>query len=162
MDDGSLDAPDDVLAGLDVVVASIHRGFKQDRAKITGRICGAMQNPYVHMVAHATGRLLGKRVAYDVDMDQVIRTAAATGTALEINSSPDRLDIDDKTTKIAKEAGAFIAVNTDAHSTLELANVKLGLTVARRGWLEKSDVVNTFKPEDLLNFLQKKRTACVT
>lgn len=157
MDDGSLDAPDEWLARLDVVVASVHRGFRQDRAQITRRICRAMENPHVHIVAHATGRLLGKREPYEVDMDQVIKTAAATGTALEINSSPDRLDIDDLAAKKAGEAGVLIAVNTDAHSTLELANVALGIRVARRGWLEARDVINTWKTEDLLQFLRKKR-----
>lgn len=157
LDDGSVDAPDDVLASLDVVIASVHSGFRQSSDKLTARICRAMQNPYVHIIAHATGRLLEKRQPYAVDMDEVIRTAAATGTALEINSSPDRLDINDIYSRQAKEAGVLIAVNTDAHSQLELANATLGLTVARRGWLTKEDVLNTRKPDELIPLLQEKR-----
>jgi len=157
LDDGSVDAPDEVLAGLDVVIASVHSGFRQSSEKLTARICRAMHNPYVQIIAHATGRLLEKRQPYAVNMDEVIRTAAATGTALEINSSPDRLDINDIFTRQAKEAGVLISVNTDAHSQLELANAILGLTVARRGWLTKEDVLNTRNPDELISLLQAKR-----
>lgn len=157
LDDGSVDAPDDVLAGLDVVVASVHSGFKQDKVKLTARICRAMQNPYVQMIGHATGRLLGKREPYAVDMDEVLKTAQATGTILEINSSPDRLDITDLVSRQAKEAGIGIAINTDAHSQLELANVLLGLSVARRGWLSRSDVINTRGSKDVLEVLHNKK-----
>lgn len=157
LDDGSVDAPDDVLAGLDVVVASVHSGFRQSREKLTGRICRAMQNHYVQMIGHATGRLLGKRDPYDVDMEEVIRTAAATGTALEINSSPDRLDINGMYARRAKQAGVLVAINTDAHSQLELANVQLGLTTARRGWLAPGDVLNTRSASEILSVLHAKR-----
>jgi DNA polymerase (family 10) len=155
--EGSLDAPDKILSGLDVVIASIHSGFRQGREKMTRRICRAMQNPHVQIVAHATGRLLGKREAYDVDMGEVIRIAAETGTALEINSSPDRLDINDQLARQAKQAGVMVAVNTDAHSRLELANVVLGLSVARRGWLSAEDVLNTRETKELLRLLHEKR-----
>ncbi len=157
LDDGSVDAPDDVLAGLDVVIASVHSGFRQGQEKLTQRICKAMHNPHVKIVAHATGRLLGKRGAYAVDMNEIIRCAAITGTALEINSSPDRLDINDLLSRQAKEAGVKVSINTDAHSRLELANVTLGLSVARRGWLTKDDIINTYDLTGLLAFLQKKR-----
>lgn len=157
LDDGSLDAPDEVLAEMDVVIASVHSGFRQTREKLTGRICRAMQNPYVQFVAHATGRLLGKRVPYEVDMDEVIRTAVATGTALEINSSPDRLDLNDEYARKAKEAGVKLAVNTDSHNQLELANVLLGLSVARRAWLTRDDVLNTKETDEILAVLQAKR-----
>lgn len=156
LDDGSVDASDEVLAELDVVVASVHSGFKQSREKITRRICRALQNPYVHILGHATGRLLGKRDPYDVDLAEVLRTAAATGTSLEINSSPDRLDINDQVARQANEAGINVAINTDAHSQLELANVILGLAMARRGWLEKSDVLNTHSAQELLHLLRHK------
>ena len=156
LDDGSVDAPDEVLAQLDIVVASVHSGFKQSREKITRRICRALQNPYVHILGHATGRLLGKRDPYEVNMGEVLRTAAAAGTALEINSSPDRLDISDQVARQAKAAGAAVAVNTDAHSQLELSNVSLGLAMARRGWLEKADVLNTYAAQDLLTVLHNK------
>lgn len=158
LDDGTIDAPDEILAGLDVVIASVHTGFRQDRDKITSRILRAMRNPYVQMIGHATGRLLGKREGYDVDMDAVLREAAKTGTILEINSSPDRLDIADTVALQAKKAGIKVAVNTDAHSRMELANVLLGLSVARRGWLEDSDVINTRGADAVMEILRQKRT----
>ncbi|MCR3921619.1 MAG: PHP domain-containing protein [Firmicutes bacterium] len=157
LDDGSIDAPNEVLANLDVVIASVHSAFRQSRAKMTTRICRAMQNPYVQILGHATGRLLGKREPYEVDMAEVLRVAAMTGTSLEINSSPDRLDINDSVARRAKDAGIAVAINTDAHSQLELANMLLGLAMARRGWLEKKDVLNTSSAQDILAILQKKR-----
>jgi DNA polymerase (family 10) len=157
LDDGSVDAPDEVLSELDVVVASVHSGFRQPKEKLTERICRAMQNPYVQMIGHATGRLLGKRDPYALDMEEVIRTAATTKTALEINSSPDRLDINGTYARRAKAAGVRIAINTDAHSQLELANVQLGLSTARRGWLEAADVLNTIEADDILSELQIKK-----
>ncbi|EEG76442.1 PHP domain-containing protein [Dethiobacter alkaliphilus] len=157
LDDGSVDAPDEVLSGLDVVVASVHSGFRQSRQKLTQRICRAMQNKYVQIIGHATGRLLGKRDPYDVDVEELIRTAAGTGTVLEINSSPDRLDINGDYARRAKETGVKIAINTDAHSQLELANVGLGIATARRGWLTAENVVNTRSASDLLPLLQRKK-----
>ena len=157
LDDGSIDAPNEILAELDVVIASVHRGLNQDREKITERICRAMQNPYVQVIGHATGRLLGQRDPYDVDFEEVLRVAASTGTALEINSSPDRLDINDRMARQAKEAGIAVVINTDAHSQLELANIALGISVARRGWLEKKDVLNTYDKQQILTVLQQKK-----
>ncbi len=158
LDDGAIDAPADLLPALDLVIASVHTGFRQGRARLTERICRAMTNPRIHILGHATGRLLGKREAYQVDMEEVIRTAHRTGTALEINSSPDRLDINGIFARKAKEAGVPVAVNTDAHSRLELANVTLGLSVARRGWLAKEDVLNTRETGELLDFLKNSKT----
>jgi DNA polymerase (family 10) len=157
LDDGSVDAPDEILAELDVVIASVHSGFRQSQAKLTERICRAMQNPYVQVIGHATGRLLGRRDPYDIDLEEVLRVAAATGTALEINSSPDRLDINDQVARLAKEAGIAVTINTDAHSQLELANIVLGLSVARRGWLEKKEVLNTYPRQEILAVLQQKK-----
>lgn len=157
LDDGTLDAPDEVLKELDVVVASVHSGFRQSKDKITGRICRAMENPYVRILGHATGRLLGKRDPYQVDMDAVIRTAAATGTALEINSSPDRLDINGHFARLAKEAGVLVAVNTDAHSQIELANVSLGISMARRGWLTAENVVNARGVAEVISLFSEKK-----
>ncbi|MDW7652426.1 MAG: PHP domain-containing protein [Bacillota bacterium] len=157
LDDGSVDAPDDILADLDVVVASIHSGFKQSREKMTARICRAMENPYVGMIGHATGRLLGKRDPYEVDMNEVIRVAAATGTALEINSSPDRLDINGQFSRQANEAGVMVAINTDAHSQLELANVILGISMARRGWLTGDHILNTKSAAEVIAWLKEKK-----
>ena len=158
LDDGSLDAPDEILAQLDVVVASVHSGFRQSREKLTFRICKAMQNPYVQILGHPTGRLLGHRDPYDVNIDEILRTAKTTGTILEINSSPDRLDITDKIALQAKKAGIKMAVNTDAHSPLEMDNIDLGLSVARRGWLNANDVVNTVPAREILDWLHRKRT----
>lgn len=155
--DGSLDAPDELLSQLDVVIASVHSRFGQEGSKITERICRALQNPYVDLLAHPTGRLLGKREAYGVDMEAVIRQARATGTALEINASPDRLDINDRLARTAGEAGVFMAVNTDAHSQLDLDNVGLGLAMARRGWLAPANILNTFTVERLLAFLGQNK-----
>ena len=132
-----------MLAGLDVVVASVHSAFRQSKEQMTARICRAMQNPYVQIIGHPTGRLLNKRKAYEVDMEELLKVAAATGTILEINATPDRLDIDDNTARKAKAAGILLAVNTDAHSQTELANAALGLSVARRAWLSREDVINT-------------------
>jgi len=157
LDDGTVDAPDEILAGLDVVIASVHTGLKQDREKITSRIIRAMQNPYVQIIGHATGRLLGKREGCDVDIDALLREAARTGTILEINASPDRLDIGDTVALQAKRAGIKVAVNTDAHSRMELANMLLGLAVARRGWLEDSDVINTLDAGAVTEVLRQKR-----
>ncbi|NLN07841.1 MAG: PHP domain-containing protein [Firmicutes bacterium] len=158
LDDGTVDAPDEILAVLDIVIASVHTGLKQEREKITSRIIRAMQNPYVQIIGHATGRLLGKREESDVDMDAILREAAKTGTVLEINASPDRLDITDTIALQAKNAGIKMAVNTDAHSQMELANMLLGLAVARRGWLEDCDVINTLGADALLEILHQKRT----
>ncbi|NLM52970.1 MAG: PHP domain-containing protein [Firmicutes bacterium] len=158
LDDGSIDAPDEILAQLDVVVASVHSGFRQSREKLTARICKAMQNPYVQILGHPTGRLLGQRDPYEVDIDEILRVAKATGTILEINSSPDRLDLTDKIVLQAKKASIKIAINTDAHSQLELANITLGLAVARRGWLTADDVINTRNANEILSCLQKKKT----
>ena len=156
--DGSLDAPVEVLAGLDVVVASVHSAFRQSKEQMTARICRAMQNPYVQIIGHPTGRLLNKRKAYEVDMEELLKVAAATGTILEINATPDRLDIDDNTARKAKAAGILLAVNTDAHSQTELANAALGLSVARRAWLSREDVINTASARDVQALLQRKRT----
>ena len=136
----------------------MHSGFRQSREKLTFRICKAMQNPYVQILGHPTGRLLGHRDPYDVNIDEILRTAKTTGTILEINSSPDRLDITDKIALQAKKAGIKMAVNTDAHSPLEMDNIDLGLSVARRGWLNANDVVNTVPAREILDWLHRKRT----
>jgi DNA polymerase (family 10) len=143
MPDGSLDLPDDLLADLDVVIASVHSGFKQPREKITARIAGAMRNPNVDILAHPTGRLIGKRAEYDVDVPEIIRTAAATHTAIEINANPERLDLNDVYCRMAKEQGVKLAIGTDAHDLGSLGLMELGVSVARRGWLEAKNVLNT-------------------
>ena len=155
--DGSLDFPDEVLKTLDVVVASIHSGFNQPRERITGRITAAMRNPYVSIIAHPTGRILGEREGYEVDMEEVLAVARETGTALEINSYPLRLDLSDRYVRRAKELGVAIAVNTDTHAGLEFDTLSYGISVAKRGWLEKEDVLNTLEAPELLKRLAQKR-----
>ena len=147
--DGTLDYPDDLLKELDIVIGAIHSGFKQKREQITKRIVTAMHNPYLHIIAHPTGRLLGERDPYDVDMDQVIQAAGKTGTALEINSYTQRLDLDDINSRKAKQNGVMVAIGTDAHHLDQLGMMELGIMVARRGWLETKDVLNTFTAKAL-------------
>lgn len=154
--DGTLDYSDDILKELDVVIASIHSGFKQDRETLTSRIISACKNPYVNIIAHPTGRILGRRDPYDVDMDMVLEAAQNTSTILEINSSPDRLDLNDQTVKRAKELGIKIAINTDAHDKDNLTDMKYGIWVARRGWLEQDNIINTLPLDKLLTLLHAK------
>ncbi|MFW5999477.1 MAG: DNA polymerase/3'-5' exonuclease PolX [Halanaerobiaceae bacterium] len=152
--DGSLDYDDEVLSGFELVIASIHTGFGQSQEQITDRIISAMENDHVNIVAHPRGRILGRRSAYRVDMEKVISSAASTGTSLEINASPYRLDLDDKLVRRAADAGVKIAINTDAHHGDELEEMALGVGVARRGWLEKDDVINTWQTEKLITYLR--------
>jgi len=155
--DGSLDFNDDILKELDIVIASIHSGFRQDKDTITHRIISACENPYVNIIGHPTGRLLGRREPYDVDIDKVLETAANTGTILEINSSPDRLDLNDYTAKRAKEMGIKIAINTDTHHVDSLQDMQYGLWVARRGWLEKDNIINTLPLDRLLEVVRQQK-----
>jgi DNA polymerase (family 10) len=147
--DGTLDYPDTLLKQLDLVIGAIHSGFKQPRQQITKRMVTAMHNPYLHIVAHPTGRLLGERDPYDVDMDQLIETAGKTGTALEINAYTQRLDLNDSNVLKAKQKGVMIAIGTDAHHLDQLWMMELGVLTARRGWLEPQNVLNTFTAEEL-------------
>ena len=152
--DGSLDLPDDALGMLDIVVASIHSGFRQTREQITSRIVAAMKNPFVSIIAHPTGRLLGEREAYEVDMDAVLKAARQTGTAIEINAHPLRLDLSDAYVKRAKEMGVPVAISTDVHVTAQFNFMNYGVSIARRGWLEKKDVLNTLEVDQLLKRLK--------
>ncbi len=160
--DGALDYPDDLLSRLDLVIAAIHSGFKQGREQITGRITTAMQNPFVHIIAHPTGRLLGEREPYNVDMAAVIEAAARTGTALEINAYKDRLDLDDATAMEAGKKGVMMAIGTDSHNLEQLWMMELGVTVARRGWLERRHLLNTMSAEDLSAWAHAKRNRVQT
>ncbi|HSB51908.1 MAG TPA: DNA polymerase/3'-5' exonuclease PolX [Dissulfurispiraceae bacterium] len=152
--DGTLDFDDETLAVLDVVVASIHSGFKQSRQQLTARLVSAMKNPYVSIIAHPTGRIIGEREAYDVDMEDVLRVARETSTAIEINAYPLRLDINDTYAKKAKEMGIPIVISTDTHVVSQFNFMNYGVSIARRGWLEKGDVVNTLPAEQLLKRLK--------
>ncbi len=155
--DGSLDLPDDALRALDIVVASIHSGFRQPREQITKRLVAAVRNPLVSVVAHPTGRLLGEREAYDVDMDAVLREAAQRGTAMEINAYPLRLDLSDAHAREAKRRGIPIVISTDTHVRTQLEFMAYGVAIARRGWLERKDVLNTLPPAALLRRLGAMR-----
>ena len=143
LEDGSLDLPDTVLARLDLVVGAVHSRFELSRAKQTERILRAMDHPHFTLLAHPSGRLIQQREPYDVDMLHIIRHAKQRGCFLELNAHPERLDLLDSQCQSAKEEGVLISINSDAHSTFDFANLKYGVGQARRGWLEKSDVLNT-------------------
>lgn len=147
--DGTIDYPDELLSGLDIVVAAIHSGFRQSKENMTKRILRAMRNPFIHIIAHPTGRLLGEREGYDLDMDMILKTAKETNTALEINGYPLRLDLNDINSKKAKELGVSLVIATDAHIISQLDYMENGVKVARRGWLTKSDILNTLPWERL-------------
>lgn len=153
--DGKLDYKDEVLREFDVVVAAIHTGFKQAKVQLTRRIIKACQNKYVHIIAHPTGRLWGTRDAYDIDLDKILKVAKDTNTYLEINAFPQRLDLNDLNCRRAKDMGVKLAIATDAHTTEQLETMKLGISVARRGWLTKEDVINTLSVEELLKAIKK-------
>lgn len=155
--DGSLDFPDEVLAELDVVVASIHSGFNGTKEAMTARIVAAMRNPHVHIIAHPTGRIIGEREGYQLDMEAVLQAAMETGTALEINAYPLRLDLEDRHVRRAKELGVKIAINTDTHAKLQFETLPWGISVAQRGWLEREDVLNTLSADELLKRLKGKK-----
>lgn len=155
--DGSLDFDDKLLAELDYVVASIHSGLSSPREKVTMRTLKAMDNPYVNCIGHPTGRLLGQREAMDLDIAAVIEHAARTGTALEVNANPYRLDLKDVHCKMAVEAGVKLAIGTDAHSTAGLSLMHFGVATAGRGWAAKDDVLNTLSPARLEAWLRAKR-----
>ena len=143
LEDGSLDLPDDALARLDLRICSVHSHFGLSREKQTERIMRAMDNPYFNILAHPTGRRIGERPPYDVDLERVMEAALERGCFLEINAHPERLDLDDVQTKRAKDMGLKLAINTDAHSIAELDFMRFGIGQARRGWLEAHDVLNT-------------------
>lgn len=147
--DGTADYPDEFLSRLDIVVAAIHSGFRQSKKNMTKRIIMAMRNPFIHIIAHPTGRLLGEREGYDLDMELILKTAKETNTALEINGYPLRLDLNDISSKKAKELGVSLVISTDAHIISQLDYMENGVEVARRGWLSKDDIWNTLPWERL-------------
>ncbi|MBI2252116.1 MAG: DNA polymerase/3'-5' exonuclease PolX [Armatimonadetes bacterium] len=155
--DGALDYPDNLLKELDLVVGSIHSHFKQDSALLTKRICKAMQNPYLNIIAHPSGRLLGEREELNLNWEEIFKTSAETNTALEINAYPQRLDLKDLYCREAKVYGCKFAVSTDSHNINSINSIKYGINVARRGWLEKTDVINTKSLKELLIWLKSKR-----
>jgi DNA polymerase (family X) len=154
--DGRLDLDDEVLAQLDVVLVSIHSYMNLDRAEMTERILAAIENPYTQIVAHPTGRLVLHRDAYAYDMERVLDAAREHGVVMECNASPERLDLKDTHLRMAKERGVKIVISTDAHSTRGLLAMRFGVQMARRGWIEKKEVINTFPLEKLLGSLRPK------
>ena len=154
--DGSLDMPDDVLHERDWVMASVHSGFDKPREELTRRISAAMENPHVDCIGHPTGRKLNRRDAYDVDFEALLEKAVETGTFLEINSQPDRLDLIDTHARAAAEAGVRIVISTDAHRLHELENLRLGVAQARRGWLTREQVVNARPWRDVKKLMKKQ------
>lgn len=157
LSDGSLDYDDELLSQLDLVIAAIHTGFKQSEEQLTERIISAMENKYVHMIAHPQGRLLGKREAYALNMEKVLNTAQKTQTFLEINAYPERLDLYDIYCRKAKEKDILMGIGTDAHTLNQIENLYLGVAVARRGWLERRDVLNTLSYNELIKTLGRKK-----
>lgn len=155
LDDGGLDLPDTVLAKLDLVVAAVHTKFHLTRAQQTQRILRALDDPYVTLLAHPTGRLLGEREPYDVDMLAIIRKAKAKQVYLEVNAHPERLDLLDTHCRMAKDEGILVSINSDAHNTQEFANLRYGVGQARRGWVARSDVLNARSLHDLMPFLTR-------
>ena len=151
---GGLDFPDEVLEKADVVVASVHSGFKQDRETITSRILQAVENRHVDIIGHLTGRLLGHREGYAVDVERVLEQAGKAGKIMEINASPDRLDLDEKNARLAVDFGAKIAINTDAHDLKRMDEMAYGVAVARRAGLAPGDIVNTFEIDRLMEILK--------
>ncbi len=146
---GSLDYPDDILAQLDIVIASIHSQFTLSEAAMTERMIAVIENPYVKIIGHPTGRLLGSRPMYPIDVDAVIRAAAENDTVLEINASPSRLDLGPEYVQKAREAGVLMSINTDAHSKSQFEFLRFGVNVARRSGLTKDDVINTYTLKEL-------------
>jgi len=153
--EGELDYPDEIMAGFDIVVASLHHQLRGDRAAMTRRVLRAIEHPHVHVLGHPTGRMLPRRPASDLDMEAVCRAALAHGVALEINANPRRLDLKDDHAFLAREMGCLFAISTDAHSPRELDLMRFGVATAQRGWVESRDVVNTWLLDKLRRFLAK-------
>jgi DNA polymerase (family 10) len=157
LEDGRLDLPDDVLSELDLVIGAVHSSFGLSRAKQTERILRAMDRPHFTILAHPTGRLLDSREPYDVDMLRIIRKARERGCFLELNAHPERLDLLDVYCQLARDEGVLVAINSDAHSTQDFTNLGYGVGQARRGWLEKKDVLNTRSLRQLKPLLKRTR-----
>src|SRR5512144_1884000 len=152
--DGTLDYPDEFLASLDLVLASLHTSLRQPREKVTQRVINAIRNPNVDIIGHPTGRLIPDREGADLDMEALLAAAQESGVALEINAHPARLDLDDTYARRAKEMGIPLSINTDAHSEADLDMLFYGIAIARRAWLEKADVINCWPKDKLLKWLK--------
>jgi DNA polymerase (family 10) len=155
--DGSLDLPDDVLSQLDYVIASVHSVFNLSETEMTQRVIRAIENPLVTVLAHPTGRLLLKREPYQIDIPAVLDAAARTGTWIELNAAPKRLDLDWRWWPLAKQKGVKCVINPDAHRTERLQDLWFGIGIARKGWLTKDDVMNCLPLEKIEAALRAKR-----
>jgi DNA polymerase (family 10) len=157
LEDGRLDLPDTVLADLDLVVAAVHSKFNLSRAAQTERILRALDNPHMTILAHPSGRLIGEREPYDVDMARILRRAKERGRFMELNAHPERLDLLDTHCRMAKDLGVLVSINTDAHSIADYGNMRFGIGQARRGWLGKNDVLNTRSLTALIKLIGRSR-----
>ncbi len=155
--DGSLDVADELLATFDMVIASVHSSFRQPIAMMTARVLAAIHNPNVDCIGHPSGRKLLHRDEIELDWDQIYKAAAATKTLLEINATPDRLDLSSTNVRAAKDAGVYFAINTDAHRPEHFAFMRYGVSIARKGWLTKQDVLNTKTPAAVLRWLRERK-----
>jgi len=153
--DGTLDYPNHILKKFDFVYIGIHTSFKMDKKQMTNRIINAMENEYADFLAHPTGRLIGKRNPFEIDVEKICDMAKNTDTYLEINSFPDRLDLNDIHIKLAREKGVKFVIGTDAHSFKSLYYIQFGVATARRGWLEKKDILNTYSQNEIEKILEK-------
>ncbi|HSR63589.1 MAG TPA: PHP domain-containing protein, partial [Gammaproteobacteria bacterium] len=156
LEDGSLDLPDSVLEQLDFTVCAVHYKFDLSRNKQTTRILRAMDNPYFNILAHPTGRIINEREPYSVDLEKIMRAALDRGCFLEVNARPERMDLTDDACKLAKDLGVKVAVSTDAHRIGDLDLMRFGVDQARRGWLEKDDVINAQPLKKLKSLLKRK------
>ncbi len=154
LNDGSIDIKDEALKKLDYAIAGIHSSFKMKKSEMTERIIKAMKNPYIKIISHPTGRILKRRDEYQIDFDKILRAAKKTKTILEINAFPERLDLNDKNIRRAKEAGVKMIIDTDSHQKDHLRFMEFGIAQARRGWAEKKDIINTQSLEKLLKFFR--------
>jgi DNA polymerase (family 10) len=154
MADGSIDIKDEALAELDFVIAGVHSHFKMPREEMTQRIIKAMENPHVDIISHPTGRIIKRREEYEIYFDKILKVAKDTGTILEINSYPERLDLGDVNIHACKNDGIKMVINTDAHHIDQLRFMMFGIAQARRGWAEKKDIINTRSVDDLLKMLK--------
>ena len=152
--DGSLDYDDDILEEMDLVIASIHSSFSQPKEKIMERLKTALYHANVNIIAHPTGRLIGRRDGYEVDMDMLIELAKETNTVLELNANPNRLDLSAANIRKAADAGVKVAINTDAHRIETLNHMEIGVSTAKKGWIKKSSVINTWNKDELVSFLR--------
>lgn len=154
--DGSLDFEDDFLEEMDLVIASIHSGFSQAKEQIMKRLINALNNQHVDIIAHPTGRKIGIREGYSVNIDFLVELAKETNTALELNANPNRLDLSAEHIKKAQEAGVKVVINTDAHRMETLEHMSIGVSTAKKGWIKRSNVLNALSLDELLQFLRER------